>query len=305
MNQKHLNFTHLLSALLFLCMLVFTACGIRKDSTGYTPNLASEYLVTQYPDASGSQGSFYTIENNDSLIIIDGGWAENADAVRKVIKKHGNTVDAWILSHPHRDHAGAFNKIYADLQGITIKQIYDNGFDYDFIEAVGEPYDDITIMENYVALTKDAANITHLKRGDILDICGLKFSILNAYDEIVLANVGTEKDYQNNASLMFIAESANSRMLFTGDIKYDLNDYLLNACGDALICDYVQVSHHGNWGFSEEFYEKTDAAVYFFDAPSEITDNPDFPASSLKTHLTDKKRTVFDFHTAPNSVTLK
>lgn len=297
-----------------ICISLFTACSSeKKDTTGYTPNLASEYLVTQYADATGQQGSFYTIANENSFIVIDGGWADNADAVRKVIKKHGNTVDAWIISHPHRDHAGAFNQIYADPQGITIKQIYDNGFDYDFIEAVGEPYDDITVMETYYALTKDAANVTHLKRNDRLDICGLTFSILNAYDDIVLATVGGEKDYQNNASLMFTVSSANSAMLFTGDIKYDMNDYLLENYGDAIACDYVQTSHHGNWGFSEEFYEKTGASVYFFDAPAEITENPDFPASQLKTNLaanaknTDstEEGTVLDFSTAPNTVTLK
>lgn len=30
----------------------------------------------------------------------------------------------------------------------------------------GEPYDDITVMETFHALTKDAGNVTHLKRGD-------------------------------------------------------------------------------------------------------------------------------------------
>ena len=53
-------------------------------------------------------------------------------------------MDAWIISHPHRDHAGAFNEIMADPGDIVVKQIYDNGFDYDFIMAAGEPYDDIT-----------------------------------------------------------------------------------------------------------------------------------------------------------------
>ncbi len=106
-----------------------------KDSTGYTPDPATEYLVTQYADATGVQGTFYAITNDTTLIIIDGGWADNAAAVREVIAAHGNHVNAWILSHPHQDHAGAFNQIYASPDGITIDAVYDNGFDYDFIEA--------------------------------------------------------------------------------------------------------------------------------------------------------------------------
>lgn len=69
---------------------------------------------------------------------------------------------------------------YASPDGITIDAVYDNGFDYDFIEAAGEPYDDITVMETYHTLTQDASNVTHLHRGDVLSICGLTFSVLNA-----------------------------------------------------------------------------------------------------------------------------
>ena len=123
-------------------------------------------------------------------------------------------------------------------------------------------------METYHTLTRDASNVTHLHRGDVLSICGLTFSVLNAYDDTVLQNVGDEKDYQNNASLLLKVSSVNSSMLFCSDIKYDMNDSLLAACKDQLACDYVQTGHHGNWSFSEEFYDATGASVYFIDAPS-------------------------------------
>lgn len=277
----------------------------RMDSTGHIPDPDTEYLITQYADATGVQGTFYTITNNDTLIIIDGGWAGNADAVRKVIAEHNNTVDAWIISHPHQDHAGAFNVIYSNPGDITIKAIYDNGFDYDFIEAAGEPYDDITVMETFHALTKDAGNVTHLKRGDNIALAGdLTLSVFNAWDDSVISNIGDEKDYQNNASLLFKISGTTNSMLFCSDIKYDMNDYLLSTYRDDISCDYIQTGHHGNWSFSDEFYEAAGAACAFIDAPSSITENPDFPASSLKAFL-QKKGTVFDFSTAPNSVTLK
>lgn len=293
--------------LLFLAAItaVATANQNRRDSLGYKPDLSAEYLVTQDPDATGVQGTFYTIENDDCFLIIDGGWAENADAVRRIIKAHDNEVDAWIITHPHKDHAGAFNEIMKNPDGIVVHQIYDNGFDYDFIMEVGEPYDDITIMEDYYALTKDLSNVTHFRRGDVADICGLTFSIFNAYDDVVLTNVGGERDYQNNASLLFKISSPNSSILFCSDIKYDMDAYLFDTYGDVLDCDYVQTGHHGNWSFSNEFYEKTGASVFFFDAPSDITENPDFPASALKDMLETENRTVLDFSTAPNTVTLK
>lgn len=307
MNKKRTILILLSAAAVILGTALFVLQGGKPsaDSTGYRPNLANEYLVTQYPDATGQQGTFYTIEKEGSLMIVDGGWADNANAVREVIRQHGNVVDAWIISHPHKDHAGAFNVIYNDPQGITVRELYDNGYDYDFIESAGEPYDDITVMEEFYRLTKDADNLTHLKRGDRLKVCGLELEVFNAFDDAVISHVGGEKDYQNNASLLFKLSSGENSILFCSDIKYDMSDYLLESWGSRLSSDYVQTGHHGNWSFYDTFYERTDASVYFIDAPTAITGSPDFPASALKQGLAEQGNTVFDFSTAPNTVTLK
>lgn len=299
-----------LSACLFFFSVLSIGCSkktkpVYTDSLGQAYDLSADYLVTQYADFTGQHGSFYTIENDQSLIIIDGGWNGNADFVRSVIADHNNTVDAWIISHPHQDHAGAFNAIAADLQDIKIKQIYDNGFDYDFIKASGEPYDDILIMETYHTLTADADNVTHLRRGDEFTICGLTVTVLNAFDDIVIEQCGGEKDYQNNASLMLRITNKTDSILFCSDIKYDMERYFSSISEQLLSCKYVQTGHHGNWSFSEDFYLNTNADVFFFDAPSAITENPDYPASSLKQSLSEKKKTVQDFATAPNFVVLK
>ena len=57
------------------------------------------------------------------FIVIDGGTEGNADCVRQVIMENGGIVHAWFLTHPHPDHIGAFNQIYANPQGIHIGQI--------------------------------------------------------------------------------------------------------------------------------------------------------------------------------------
>ncbi len=89
-----------------------------------------KWKITQYSDDSGAQAMFYTITSDKKdLIIIDGGHTENAGKVRKVIEEYGNHVDIWILTHPHPDHIGAFNEIYAQPEGIEIDYIYDNGLD--------------------------------------------------------------------------------------------------------------------------------------------------------------------------------
>lgn len=210
------------------------------------------------------------------------------------------------FSHIHiRITQAPFNQIYAAPDGITIDAVYDNGFDYDFIEAAGEPYDDITVMETYHALTQDASNVTHLHRGDVLSICGLTFSVLNAYDDTVLQNVGDEKDYQNNASLLLKVSSVNSSMLFCSDIKYDMNDSLLAACKDQLACDYVQTGHHGNWSFSEEFYDAAGRLRLFYRRAFLHHRQRRLSGEHTQIRPARKGKTVLDFSTAPNTVTLK
>ena len=80
-----MRFKHLFSTIIVvLFVVVLAACShhtlveSKKDSTGYTPDPATEYLVTQYADTTGVQGTFYTITNDTTLIIIDGGCADNA-----------------------------------------------------------------------------------------------------------------------------------------------------------------------------------------------------------------------------------
>ncbi|MGN0152010.1 MAG: ComEC/Rec2 family competence protein [Wujia sp.] len=293
--------------LLYFLIILTSAAGIYlifhlKSSSQTAPE--SGCTITQYSDASGAQANFYTITHGQKLIIIDGGWTDNADNVRQIIAEHNNHVDAWIITHPHQDHAGAFNTIYADMRGITIDTIYDNSYDYEFIEKAGEPFDDITVMETFHTLTKDAPNLIHLKRGDKLDICGLTVEVFNAFDDIVIDNIGKRHDYQNGASLCLKVTHETESFLFTSDIKKDIGRYLEDTYGSSLSSTYIQLSHHGNHSLSQDYYDALDARAYFLDAPSSISDNPDYDACSLKKHLSEQGKTVYDLSTAPNSIKL-
>ena len=77
---------------------------------------ASSWKVTQYgSDSDFQQSMFYTIKgSNGKLIVIDGGWDYDAKRVRDTIKKLGGKVNLWIITHPHPDHVGAFNQIFAN-----------------------------------------------------------------------------------------------------------------------------------------------------------------------------------------------
>lgn len=210
---------------------------------------------------------------------------------------HNNHVDAWILTHPHQDHIGAFNAIYANPDGITIDRIYDSPVDYDVVKDRGEKWDDLAVFEEYRKLTKNADNVTHLNRGEELDLYGLHIKVYNAYDRYVLDN---SNDITNDSSLVFKASYGNSSMIFCGDIKYQMEDILTELYGSELRCGCIQAGHHGNWSFSDEFYDNTGASTVFIDSPAWIMQDSEYPAYELAEHLKEKGVTVKDFTTAPN-----
>ncbi len=187
----------------------------------------TKWEITQYSDASESQAIFYTITSNKKdLVVIDGGVTANAEKVREVIKKNGNHVDAWILTHPHPDHIGAFNEIYAQPGKIKIDQIYDNGLDYEYYDTLDREWDNIGTYATYLDLTSGDSRIKHVSRNTTLEIKDLTFEFMNTYDEI---SKEFKEDIGNDASLVFKVsrKEGPKTMLFTGEIK-DLTFEFMN-----------------------------------------------------------------------------
>ena len=61
-----------------------------------------------------------------------------------------------------------------------------------------------------------------------------------------------------------------------------MNKYLFETYGDELTGDYVQLSHHGNWGFGTEDYDRIIAKAYFADITPEFYES--HPIGELHQH---------------------
>jgi beta-lactamase superfamily II metal-dependent hydrolase len=289
----------------FFCIILIAGVRAygRRSILTHSGSISGGYTLTQYYDITGGQASFYTLTDNAGhLIVIDGGWADNAEYVRQTIRYYGNHVDLWILTHPHQDHIGAFNEIYANPDGITIDQIYDSPVDYDTVKNQ-EKWDDITVFEKYLELTANAGNVTHLGRGDEFTALGLHFQVFNSYDENVTR---VSDDITNDSSLVFKVSSTSGSVsvLFMGDIKYQMEDTLENLYGSQLDADYIQAGHHGNWSMSFEFYEAHAKKGILMDAPSWITTDSTYPAYELVNEIKSHGLDLYDHSTAPNRIAL-
>lgn len=294
------NKKYLLILFISLLMVAITVFLIYKEKTDY-------WVVTSYADASGNQGMFYTIYNrfDHTLIVVDGGWSENTEGVRKTIRNLGGTVDAWFITHYHNDHVDAFNNIYEDPQEITIKQVYDSPINYDKYIEVAHEWDFPESFEKYLDVTRGADNVTHLSEGDSFDINGLHISVFNSYGDTVLNN--GSGDIPNNASLVFKIVGEEDSILFCADCHSEtMADYFMkNYTEEELHAEYVQLGHHGNNSFPTYFYDYVKPEVVLFDAPDWLMTGEDYTARELEQYFEKQGISCYDYRTAPNQFVFK
>lgn len=290
--------TLMITGILILAVGVLSYAVYKKQFT----------TVVQHPDQSGLQAMFYTIQRGGKLIVVDGGWEANADYVRAVIEENGGVVDAWIITHPHPDHTGAFNVIYPDPKGIEIKEVYTIDLPCEDYQIMGEKWDKsgFEAYKKFRRVTEGADNLHYLYAGDELRLCGLKIKVLSAYNDEI-KEIST--NYANDGSLAFTVTNKKETMLFCADIGKDIGKLLAGRYGDELKCDYIQMGHHGNGGPGKRFYRLADPYTAFFDASEDLM-NPKDPDSKWTTPqnrelMESLGAEIYYYATAPNSIRLR
>lgn len=285
-------------------LLIATMCIIVAINIEKRINTPIEWIVTQYASVSEAQGMFYTIEDvNRNLVIIDGGWTVDAEQVRQVIAEHGNHVTAWIITHPHPDHVGAFNVIANDIEDIVIDHIYTVDVNYERYEETALDYDGFDACREFFKQKEKFNNIHYVHENDELELVGLHLKILSAWDEEVdkreinLCNVG---------SMCFRVDGESESVLFCADLGGSVEASVIEKHKDELAADYVQAGHHGNWGLSTEFYAHVSPKYVFFDSTDALLEQGElgYDAGELKDYFEAKGVEVHNYSSAPNEIVL-
>ncbi len=262
----------------------------------------SDILITQYGNNEGNQSSFYTIETSKGrLIVIDGGFETDEAYVREVLTAKGKRVNAWILTHYHQDHAGAFCKIYENPDGIKIGKIYAVTPAPLELYVENAPWDETYTYERFMELGIEEINYLHA--GDKKKIAGVNMRVLNAYDDYVDE---ISDDLHNDGSMMFKVYGKKESMLFCADVGKRMSEWIMEHYGEKLPSDYLQMGHHGNGGLSEEFYRKVNPKAAFFDAPAWLFDSEEkkYTSQENKRIMEDIGAVLYSFEGAPHSVQL-
>lgn len=189
------------------------------------------------------------------FIIVDGGYGQfSVNKLYKTLRSlHVNegkiTIAAWIFTHPHSDHTGAFT----ELTNTSIKRrIVVENFIHHFASdaqhnafgSFGTAKTTRTAMRGY-----RNANIIKAHSGQVIKAGGMEIEMLFTY-----ADMEPQKlDEMNTTSLVFRVTTYDNSIMVLGDASNRSLNYLIDTYGDYMESDMVQIAHHGYNGVAEAY----------------------------------------------------
>jgi beta-lactamase superfamily II metal-dependent hydrolase len=242
------------------------------------------YGLEDIDDSEGSMGYIVKISDG-SFIIIDGGeWFSEdskSNAVAKriydILKKQSPdpnniVISAWIITHAHNDHAGAFwtfEREYGELSSINLKQVI-----YNFPERAKTNGADGNYQCSIVEAALNFASkpeILKVHTGNVLYYPGISINVLYTQENYLAVSSDFKGNY-NAASLVLQFVTNEGDKIFVGADHPVSGSYegtpwcegaIYNWYGSFIESDVATAFHHG-------YYGGADSTVYYVIKPKMV-----------------------------------
>lgn len=221
----------------------------------------NSFIITQFqPQVTSSMG--YMIETGkNKIIMIDGGLPGDSEMVQEKLLEKGGNVDAWFITHAHKDHLGALIEIIKSNK-INIKQIYVSFNDYSWYEKYDtERYQGIKEMLDVLYSDEIKEKLYEVSLKEEIHIDNLNFKILKIKNPKYTKNAG------NNQSMVIKVSNNIKSVIFLGDLGEEYEDEFLENNIDEIKADGVQMAHHGQAGVSDKVYNAINPEICFWPTP--------------------------------------
>ena len=204
------------------------------------------------------------------LIVVDGGLGEDAPKLKEAILERGGVVSAWLLTHPHGDHAGALYRILeenrerrerGEAPAVGIGSILCSLHDAEWY-AANDPNDAemALCMLDALSALPDAGTVHRTARGERIEAGSALIEVMNDPYE-------ADYDKGNNACVVYRVTLGEKSVLFLGDLALEGGKQLLKERGSDLKSDIVQVAHHGQNGVDFSVYEAISPQIALWPTP--------------------------------------
>ena len=225
------------------------------------------FTLWQIPSHSNTIGNSYIFQTaKGKVVVMDGGFGEEANTLRGFIGALGNEVEAWFISHPHNDHMGALTEILKNPQDLKIRHIYHSRISKT-VQAAEPDYSN-SCQEFYDQIDKTTIPVTDIRTpGGVYTFDGMNLKILSVANEI------TTNAYNNSSMIMRVWDKRKT-IVFLGDAGVECGNLALaGSFRKDLDCEYLQMAHHGQRGCSKEFYQAIKFRACLWPTPTWVWNN--------------------------------
>ena len=239
----------------FLCLVAATA------------QARGGFSLWQLASQADKIGNSYVIRTDKGqVVVMDGGYAEEAPYLRGFIAALGGKVDLWIVTHPHPDHIGALIDILEQPKGIEVAAILQSRFPEKLykLERSAKHAEKLYRLIDSLGIRE-----TDLTRpGLTVKMGGMNLKVLG------VANPEIETNPYNNSSMVVRIWDKRRSVLFLGDLGIEGGDKLLaHVPLEDLNCDYLQMAHHGQAGVRRDFYRTITFRACLWPTPTWVYNN--------------------------------
>ena len=253
----------------------------RQDRELYGKKMKGHFSLKQISSATDTIGNSYLLTTKTGkVIVIDGGFATDADNLRDNIRKAGGHVSLWFITHPHQDHMGAFNEILKDRRSIVIDKIIYSRVPDDYLATEKDSVADARSYYRTLDSVTDGEDILDLHTvGGRFDIDGTGIMVLGVSNPEFTVNT------YNNSSMILRFWDDRKSVVILGDSGIECGNKVLAKFPQQLDCDYLQMAHHGQNGCDEHFYKTVSFRACLWPTPSWVWE-PSPENAHLKTRET-------------------
>ena len=285
--------------------------------------------------------SILVTDNNENIIVFDGGRVEDSDYLCEIIKDKGGIVSTWYITHIHDDHLGALYDILSKKRtDITIKEIAYQFADFDwYYNKMGADAGIVKLFENAIIeynaylvsigreqikvedniLSSDKRARAYLHRDDN----GKLISDINVF--AINDNVyKLDQDPINNTSVVYyidIEKNINDTklkesigMVVFGDLGFEGGNKLFNYIDEfedgfkrIYNADILVLSHHGQNGIDPVLYKKLKPKVIIWPTSKDIYANTHgrYLTNETKKVLSEMDSILYEFKSYEETVIIR
>jgi len=227
------------------------------------------FQLWQLPAQTPAQMNSYVLRTErGQVVVIDGGYTEDAAYLKGFLGALGNEVTAWFISHQHLDHVDALIEILRAPGDLRLGPIYGSLNTAVWTATHEEAWVETAVHLNQ-SLAASGRTVTELELGQEMSFDGLRFEALGVKNPEI-----TTGSAINNSSVVLRVSDATRSVLFPGDLGPDGGRKLLaGPYRERLRSDIIQMAHHGQNGVDRAFYETVAATGCMWPTPRWLWEN--------------------------------